>query len=120
MNLGGAAFALLIAAALPAQAQPGCVSRTYARLADLPAGAVAALGIRMAERGQPFQVTDVIGPGPRLPGSRFIAARQQGCRLTIRYERGGIAHTYNDALLERRGNAWVVLRPNRPSKSGVP
>ena len=96
----------------PAQAQPGCISgnRSYARLADLPDGAAAALGFRMAERGQPFQVTDVIAPGPRLPGSRFVAARQQGCRLSIRYERGGIAHTYEGAQLERRGNRWVVLK----------
>lgn len=110
---GATALALLVAAtALPAQAQPGCVSgaRPFTRMADLPAGAVAALGFRMAERGQPFQATDDIGPGPRLPASRFIAARQQGCRLTIRYERGGIAHTYELAQLERRANGWVLLR----------
>ena len=108
------ALVLAVAAfALPAQAQPGCISgnRTYARLADLPAGAAAAVGFRMAERGQAFQVTDVIMPGPPLPGSRFIAARQQGCRLSIRYERGGIAHTYNEALLQRQGNRWVLLKP---------
>jgi len=111
-----AVFALLmLTATVPAQvaAQGGCAAagnRVFARKADLPAGAAAALGFNMAERGQPFQATDDIAPGPRLPGSRFIAARQQGCRLAIRYERGGIAHTYNSAVLERRGNRWVVLR----------
>ena len=64
----------------------------------------------MAERGAPFQATDVLGPGPALPGTRFIAARQSGCRLALRYEQGGIAHTYETAILEYRGDRWVLLR----------
>ena len=82
--------------------------RTFQRKADLPGGAAAALGFPMAERGAPFQATDVIGPGPRLPGARFVAARQTDCRLVIRYERGGIAHTWETAILELRGNRWVA------------
>ena len=84
--------------------------RSFARKADLPRGAAAALGFALAERGAPFQVSDAIGPGPQLPFARFISARQTGCTLVIRYEQGGIAHTFNAATLERRGNRWVLLR----------
>lgn len=84
--------------------------RDYARKADLPAGARAVL-FPMAERGGRFAVTDVIGPGERnLPSTRFIAARQHGCTLSIRYEYGGIAHGFATALLEQRGGAWVMVR----------
>ncbi|GAA4818278.1 hypothetical protein GCM10023232_13610 [Sphingosinicella ginsenosidimutans] len=111
-------FAGLALAAAPAAAagtdRPSCTLRgthVYQRMADVPRGAMAALGVRMAERGQPFQATDVIMPGERLPGARFAAARLDGCTLTIRYERGGIAHTWNTAVIERRGIGWVVVRP---------
>ena len=63
----------------------------------------------MAERGTPFQATDVLDPGRPLRGTRFIAARQTGCRLALRFEQGGIAHTYQTAILEYRGNRWVLL-----------
>ena len=112
-----AAYALsalaLLATSAAAWAEPACPlrgSRSYARKADLPQGVVQALGFRMAERGAPFQATDVIGPGPRLPGARFVAARQIACRLALRYEQGGIAHTWNTAILERRGNVWILVR----------
>ena len=85
-------------------------SGTFQRKADLPAGAAAALGFPMAERGAPFQATDVIMPGPRLPAARFVAARLTNCMLAIRYEHGGIAHTWETAILERRGNRWVLVR----------
>ena len=100
-------------ALLPACAQAACPltgSQNYTRKAELPAAAVAALGFPMAERGQRFQVTDVIMPGPRLPATRFIAARRNGCTIALRYEQGGIAHTYETALLERRGDSWMLLR----------
>ena len=103
----------VMAGSTAASAQPACPlhgSRSYARKAALPPGVVQALGFAMAERGAPFQATDVIGPGPRLPGARFVAARQIACRLALRYEQGGIAHTWNTAILERRGNVWILLR----------
>ena len=112
-----AAYALsalaLLATSAAASAAPACNlhgSRSYARKADLPPGVVQALGFGMAERGAPFHATDVIGPGPRLPGARFVAARQVACRLALRYEQGGIAHTWNTAILERRGNVWILVR----------
>ena len=85
-------------------------TRNFQRKADLPGGSAAALGFPMAERGAPFQATDVIGPGPRLPGTRFVVARLTNCTLAIRYERGGIAHTWETAILQLRGNRWVVVR----------
>ncbi len=85
-------------------------TQAYVRKADLPAEAVAALGFPLAERGTPFQATDVIGPGPRLPSARFVAARRSRCAIALRYEQGGIAHTYQTAILERRGTVWVLVR----------
>jgi hypothetical protein len=115
-----AAFALLPPLALgltpvPAAAKgpaPLCphLVRDFARKAELPAGARAAL-FPMAERGGRFAVTDVIGPDERnLPSTRFISARQRGCTLSVRYEYGGIAHGFATALLEQRGRAWVLVR----------
>ena len=98
----------------PAAAKGGHVclpfSRNYARLADLPAGAAAALGFPIAERGAPWNATDVIEPGRRLPFDRFVSAQGGGCTLTIRYEHGGIAHTYLTATLARRGEGWALVR----------
>jgi hypothetical protein len=112
----GVAIALAAGAAPPAAPAPrdgACLlhgTRSFARKSDLPRGALAALGFPMAERGAPFQVSDAIGPGPRLPFARFVAARLSACSLTIRYEHGGIAHTFETALLARRGDNWVVVR----------
>jgi len=108
-------FILLAALApAPAAAKGGhlCLpfSRTYARLADLPAGAAAALGFPIAERGAPWNATDVIEPGRRLPFDRFISAQGGGCSLTIRYEHGGIAHTYQSATLARTEQGWALVR----------
>jgi hypothetical protein len=112
-------LALLAVAALPAVAQakpsrPPCTLRgthDYARKADVPRAALEALGLSdIAERGAPWQATDVILPGERLPIRRFVAARLEDCRLTVRYERGGIAHRWETAVAERRGLTWVALR----------
>jgi hypothetical protein len=92
----------------PAQICPH-IARNFALKAQLPAGALAVL-FPMAERGRPFQVSDAIGPGPRLPFSRFISARQTGCTLAIRYEYGGIAHGFATATVERRGRFWALVR----------
>jgi hypothetical protein len=82
---------------------------TFPRKANLPRGAEAALGFAMAERGHPFEVSDAVGPGPMLPFARFIAARQHDCSLEIRYEHGGIAHTFQTALLHYRDRRWVLV-----------
>ena len=85
-------------------------TRTYNRLAELPDGVAAALGFPIAERGARWNATDVIGPGPRLPFARFISAQGGGCTLTVRYEHGGIAHSYETATLSRREQGWVLVR----------
>jgi len=85
-------------------------ARFYPRLADLPAGAAAALGFPIAERGAPWNATDVVRPGPMLPFARFISAQGRGCLLTISYEHGGIAHSFERATLERRGRGWARVQ----------
>jgi hypothetical protein len=107
---------LLLAPLAPAPAHAGgpaqiCphLARNFALKAQLPAGALAVL-FPMAERGRPFQVSDAIRPGPRLPFSRFVSARQAGCTLAVRYEYGGRAHGFATATLEQRGRAWVLVR----------
>jgi hypothetical protein len=111
-------FIILLAslAASPAAAAtkggPACAvhgSWAFPRKANLPRGAEAALGFAMAERGQPFEVSDAVGPGPLLPFARFMSARQNGCMLEIRYEHGGIAHTFETALLQYQARHWVLV-----------
>lgn len=106
---------MAVAAALPfvgVFVGPACEaegSRSFMRLADLPSGAETALGFAIAERGAPWQSSDTVGPGPMRPSARFVAARRAGCRLTVRYEQGGIAHTYRTALIERRDGRWAPV-----------
>jgi len=104
---------LLLAAALaplPAAARGGhlCLpfTRNYAYLRELPDGAAAALGFPIAERGARWNVGDAVAPGPMLPFARFISAQGGGCSLTVRYEHGGIAHTYETATLLRDEHGW--------------
>jgi hypothetical protein len=106
--------AAVAAAPVAAEAKggPACQVRgvwTFPRKANLPAGAEAALGFAMAERGAPFEVSDDVGPGPLLPFARFISARQSDCTLEIRYEHGGIAHTFETALLQYQARHWVLM-----------
>ena len=106
------ALTLLTTASAGVAERPACPRQgtiDFARKADLPSGVLEAFGTAMAERGARFQSTDVLGPGPALPGTRFVAARQTGCRLALRFEQGGIAHTWQTAILERRGDRWVLL-----------
>jgi len=83
---------------------------SFPRKADLPRGAAAALGFAMAERGAPWNPTDVIDSSRPLPSARFIAARQRACTLEIDYEQGGIAHFRATAILEWNGRGWVRMR----------
>jgi hypothetical protein len=85
------------------------IFRTFAHKAELPPGVRAVL-FPMAERGRPFQVSDALRPGPRLPFSRFVSAQQHGCALALRYEYGGRAHGFATAQLELRGRDWVMVR----------
>ena len=107
-----AALAPLPAPALAKGPAQRCapIVRTFARKADLPAGALALLP-RMAERGGRFNLTDDIGTDEaHLPFARFLSARQTGCALSVRYEYGGYVHGFATALLERRSGAWVLIR----------
>jgi hypothetical protein len=107
-----AAMGAVAPVAAEAKGEPACSVRgvwTFARKANLPRGAEAALGFPMAERGAPFEVSDSVGPGPLLPFARFISARQGDCMLEIRYEHGGIAHTFETALLRYQTHRWLLV-----------
>jgi hypothetical protein len=109
-------LALAAAAPMPAAAKGVCRVNgawSFPRLANLPRGALAALGFAMAERGAPFEASDAIGPGPPLPSARFIAATQRDCTLVIRYEQGGIAHFNTAASLAWTGRGWVRIDAGR-------
>ena len=107
--LAASAASQACAAASDRQSCPVRGHWSFPRKANLPRGAEAALGFPMAELGQPFEVSDAVGPGPLLPFARFIAARQHDCALEIRYEHGGIAHTFETALLHYRDRRWVLV-----------
>ena len=114
MRIGHLPLMLLIAAA-PTQAKvpAHCTVHgawTFPRKADLPRGAVAALGFAMAERGAPWNPTDVIDSRRPLPSARFISARQRDCTLEISYEQGGIAHVRMTAILAWNGRLWLLER----------
>ncbi|MDB5724186.1 MAG: hypothetical protein JWQ16_940 [Novosphingobium sp.] len=80
-------------------------SRVIARKRDLPLGAAAALGMPMAEAGGAFKVTDA-GPISDLPDRRFVSARQTGCTIALRYEKGGYAHTFETMSLSYQNGRW--------------
>lgn len=107
---------LVLAAAALAAACPYPVDRVTAipTRRALPVSALAAFG-ELAEKGAPFQVTDVIMAGPPLPFSRFVAAEAQGCQLTLHYEHGGIAHSWPTVRFGYvRGRGWALLNRNVP------
>jgi len=109
-------LALMVAAPAAAYVPkdgPACTVHgawAFPRKANLPGGAEAALGFVMAERGAPWEVSDSVGPGPLLPFARFISAHQTDCLLEIRYEHGGIAHSYETATLNRDEHGWHLAR----------
>jgi hypothetical protein len=108
-------LALLAAAPPPARAKGTARCNvhgawSFPRKAALPRGAAAALGFAMAERGAPWNPTDVLDSRRPLPSARFILARQRDCALAIRYEQGGIAHVRMTAILAWNGRVWVLAR----------
>ncbi len=74
---------------------------------DLPRSIISACAsisaertFRLAEPGQRFQVTDVIGPGDEnLPRRRLIWAAEIPGYYVVHYESGGIAHLYHVLLV---------------------
>ena len=75
---------------------------------QLPPTAAAAFG-EMADEGQPFQETDVLPLGPRLPFSRFVSAQGRGCELVLDYEHGGRAHSRRTAHMRFDAGHWIIV-----------
>ncbi|MCE7798468.1 hypothetical protein LWE61_18170 [Sphingobium sufflavum] len=100
-------IALAAAAPVPLPACTHGPERRFLRLKQVPPGAVAAMGMTMAEKGEPFQATDAL-TRPALPRSRFVSAVQRGCRLTLSYEQGGIAHRWSRIVLIQGRTGWTV------------
>jgi hypothetical protein len=104
-----AAPASAIAAASPAVnctfTKPTESVDAYARV---PAAIHAVLGT-MAERDQPFQVTDVILPGPQNPSKRLISAGRRGNKWFVLYEQGGAAYSWHVAAFAIQPTGLRVL-----------
>jgi hypothetical protein len=75
----------------------------------------AAAPLELAEPGAEFQATDVID-NPKLPGRRFDAGYASDDYFIMRYEVGGIAHTFHVAVFRLSGkNASFVWQAQVPS-----
>ena len=98
----------------------GHALREVRSLADLPDSIQSRLGVGrhgvegIADRGRPFNVTDVADP--RLPMRRFLTAGNDGDTWLVAFEQGGRAHfikvlhfSADDPTLREH---WVL--PNRP------
>ena len=71
--------------------------------------------IEFAEPGAEFQATDVI-VNPKLPGRRFDAGYASDDLFIMRYEVGGIAHTFHVAVFRLSGkDATFVWQAQVPS-----
>lgn len=91
--------------------------KEVASLHDLPAPILDTLGAHkpglegIADRGQPFNATDVIEHP--WPFRRFVIAGHDGNAWLVAYEQGGYAHAWRvllfvgDTVTER----WVLYRP---------
>jgi hypothetical protein len=78
---------------------------------DLPPEALAAFG-ELADRSEPFQLTDVVPPGQRLPFSRFVVATAHGCDLFLEYEHGGRGYGHETARFQFVDGHWGLLSRN--------
>ncbi len=81
---------------------------TVDRVADLPPGVVAALGLTLADPGMPYQDSDAIAPGRPLPPARLIWAARDGAEWRIHYEHGGRGRFYVLATLHPVAAGWAV------------
>jgi hypothetical protein len=77
----------------------------------VPAAIHAVLGT-MAERDQPFQVTDVFVPGPQNPSKRIVRGGRRGNKWFVWYEQGGVSYSWHVAAFEIHANGGlrVLLR----------
>lgn len=114
-----AAATLALSGSRALAAEPKCASAgvvKYRHISELPPDAVAAIGeLPMSDVGGPFNATDAAiilddGSGVTGPGERFIDAEQDGCRLVIRYEQGGIGYSHGQIILQQTANGWALQR----------
>lgn len=84
---------------------------TYARVPDSIRTKIG----EMAEPGAPWEATDSIGPGERLPGRRLLRAGYRGDTWFVWWELGGIAHIWQAAAFRiDHGRAQVLGAMNIP------
>ena len=77
------------------------------RLADLQPTVRATLRFKMADAGQPWNVTDSV-LDPELPFQRLICAYpDSGDGFVVEWEYGGIAHGRSRTVFRRTGTAYV-------------
>ena len=98
-------LALAASSACPYPTDRGTVIATRQ---DLPASALTVFG-ELADKGEPFQASDLLPAGHHLPFSRFVAAEAQGCGLTLHYEHGGIGHSWPTARFHFADGRWALL-----------
>jgi len=85
------------------------------RLGDIDIAVLKALqaplgkGERFADRGQPFQVSDVIPPGDdALPLRRFVLAGHNSSKWFVLYTRGGFASSDILVMLSASDHRWKI------------
>jgi hypothetical protein len=83
-------------------------STTIAFRRDLPLTVPQLIG-EMADKEEPFQATDMLPPGRHLPFLRFVSAEGRGCDLMVKYEQGGIAHSWLTAHLRFDTDRWTLV-----------
>lgn len=94
----------------PGTAAPPCgkqIEQSYGRKADLPRGAIEAIGPGMAEKGGAYQRGDVMRKG--VPLYRFVSATRSGCRISVHYEQGGFVRGWGTFSLLRVDGAWKLV-----------
>jgi hypothetical protein len=70
---------------------------------------------RIADKGQPFNATDVISD-PSLPGARFVTAGISSNYVLVAIERGGIAHYAEASLFSLTSEDVTLLKAWHLSK----
>lgn len=101
-------YAALTAAAPTACPFQATQPTNIATIRNLPPGAAKLIGA-MVDHGEAFQATDMLPAGKRPPFSRFVSAEGRGCDLVVKYERGGIAHTWRTTLLRFAAGRWALV-----------
>jgi hypothetical protein len=93
------------------EVRAACAASTatlYWRQGDLPPLVRAAIPFEMANPGQPFQVTDGVLPGSRLPFRRMICAEQRNDVYVLHFEHGGIGYSVQSLTLRPGGDGYVA------------